>query len=41
MHGPIEIPTTDQVTVSGLSKPAMIGLGVGLAGLAATLALGT
>ena len=41
MHGPIEIPTTDQVTVTGLSKPAMIGLGVGVAGLAATLALGT
>lgn len=41
MHGPIEIPTTDQVTVTGLSKPAMIGLGVGVAGLAATVALGT
>ena len=40
MHGPIEIPTTDQVTVTGLSKPAMIGLGVGIAGLAATAALG-
>ena len=41
MHGPIEIPTTDQVTVTGLSKPAMIGLGVGVAGLAVTAALGS
>jgi len=40
MHGPIEIPTRDQVIARDLSKPAMTGLGLGAVGLLATVALG-
>lgn len=41
MHGSIEIPKRDQVIARDLSKPAMVGLGVGIVGLLVTAVLGT